>query len=159
MICIDHTRTSVRVEPTQAWFPRGSKPSVELSGQRDWTGVLGAVSEDGEEFYCQSDEYITSEHARQFILALSKEFDEDLIVVLDGAPYFRASKVTELENREGLDLVQLPPYSPDMNPVEECWRQLKASLKNRFFEDLDELKRAIQRGLDDIVIPNTSNYL
>jgi hypothetical protein len=39
-----------------------------LSGQRDWTGVLGAVSEDGEEFYCQSDEYITAEHARKFIL-------------------------------------------------------------------------------------------
>jgi len=121
--------------------------------------VLGAVSEDGEEFYCQSDEYITAEHARKFILALSNEFDEDLIVVLDGAPYFRASKVTELEERDDLDFVRLPPYSPDMNPVEECWRQLKTSLKNRFFGDLDELKRAIQLGLDEIATPDTSNYL
>ena len=121
-----------------------------MSGQRDWTGILGAVSEDGEEFYCQSDEYITAEHAREFILALSNEFDEDLIVVLDGAPYFRASKVTELEERDGLEFVRLPPYSPDMNPVEECWRQLKASLKNRFYEDLSELKAAIRRGLNDI---------
>jgi transposase len=130
-----------------------------LSGQRDWTGVLGAVSEDGEEFYCQSDEYITGEHARKFILALSNEFDEDLIVVLDGAPYFRSSTVTELEDRDDLDFVRLPPYSPDMNPVEECWRQLKATLKNRFFEDLPDLKQAIQRGLDDISTPDTSNYL
>jgi transposase len=130
-----------------------------LSGQRDWTGVLGALSEDGEEFYCQSDEYITAEHARKFILALSNEFDEDLLVVLDGAPYFRARKVTELEDRDDLNFVRLPPYSPDMNPVEECWRQLKASLKNQFFEDLPELKRAIQRGLNDISTPNTSNYL
>lgn len=121
--------------------------------------MLGAVSEEGEEFYCQSDEYITAEHARKFILALSNEFDEDLIVVLDGAPYFRSSKVTDLADRDDIEFVQLPPYSPDMNPVEECWRQLKASLKNRFFEDLDELKRAIQRGLDDIATPDTSNYL
>jgi transposase len=46
-----------------------------------------------------------------------------------------------------------------MNPVEECWRQLKASLKNRFFEDLPELKQAIQRGLEEISTPDTSNYL
>jgi transposase len=46
-----------------------------------------------------------------------------------------------------------------MNPVEECWRQLKASLKNRFYEDLPELKTAIRRGLNGICTPDTSNYL
>lgn len=68
--------------------------------------MLGAVSEDGAEFDGQSDEYITAEHARKFILALSKEFDEDLLVVLDGAPYFRASKVTDLADRDGLDFIR-----------------------------------------------------
>lgn len=121
--------------------------------------MFGAVSEDGEEFYCQLDEYITGEHARKFILALSNEFDDYLIIVLDGTPYFRSSSVTELADRDDLEFVQLPPYSPDMNPVEECWRQLKKTLKNRFFEDLDELKRAIQRGLNEISTPNTSDFL
>ena len=92
-------------------------------------------------------------------MGLSNEFDEDLIVVLDGAPYFRSSEVTELEERDELEFGQLPPYSPDLNPVEECWRQLKATLKNWLLEDLPELKQAIQRGLDGISTPKTSNYL
>ncbi len=45
-----------------------------------------------------------------------------------------------------------------MNPVEKCWRQLKAFLKNRYYEGLPDLKQAIQRGLDISTI-NTSNYL
>ena len=93
---------------------------MELSGLPDWTGLLGAVSEDGKEFYRQCDGYITGEYARKFILALSKEFDGDLIIVLDGAPYFQSSKVTNLAERDGIDFVRLPPYSPDLNPIGEC---------------------------------------
>ena len=56
LVCIDSTRMSVRVEPTKAWFPRNSKPAVELSDQRKWTGVLGAINEDGRTFFCPCDE-------------------------------------------------------------------------------------------------------
>lgn len=131
----------------------------ELSGQREWTGVLGAISEDGEEFYCQSDEYNTGEHAREFIGVLSNEFDDDLLIVLDGAPYFQASNVTDLPEREGIDFIRLPPYSPHLDSVEECWRQLKGRLRNRFFESLEEWKNAIRDTLATIFIPYTSNYL
>lgn len=79
---IDNTRTLIRVEPTQVWFDRGAKQSLDLSSQSDWTGVFGAVSEDGEESQCQPDEYITGNQAGIFIQALIKEFDDDLIVVL-----------------------------------------------------------------------------
>ena len=48
VVCIDQTKKSVQVEPRAAWFPRGSEPAVELSGYRDWTCLLGAVTDDGE---------------------------------------------------------------------------------------------------------------
>jgi hypothetical protein len=41
-----------------------------LSGQRDWTCVLGAITEDGDRFVSRFDEYVTAEHAKHFILAL-----------------------------------------------------------------------------------------
>lgn len=58
--------------------------------------MLGAGSADGEELSCQSDEYIAGEH-EGVTLVMSNKFADYLIVVLDGAPYFRASKVTRLE--------------------------------------------------------------
>ncbi len=81
-----------------------------------------------------------------------------MIVVLDGTPYFRASSVTDLTARNDLALVRLPAYSPELNPVEECWRELKDALSNRFFDSLDELNAAIDDALSKISVPNMSNY-
>ncbi|MFC6716702.1 IS630 family transposase [Halovalidus salilacus] len=158
VVCIDQTKKSVQVEPRAAWFPRGTRPSVELSGQRDWTCLLGAITEDGDRFFARFEEYVTAEHAKHFILALCQEFKDGLLIVLDGAPYFQASAVTDLAARDDLAFVTLPAYSPELNPVEECWRQLQAALSNRFFESLDDLTTAIDTALDQLSIPKVSNY-
>ena len=92
--------------------------------------MLGAITGNGDRFFSRFEEYVTAEHAKYFILALCEEFQGDLIVVLDSAPYFRASAVTDLAARDDLVLVRFPAYSPDLNPVEECWRQLKDALGN-----------------------------
>jgi transposase len=148
----------VQVEPRAAWFPRGTRPTVELSGQREWTCLLGAITEDGDRFFARFEEYVTADHVKHFILALCEEFQGYLLVVLDGASYFRASVVTALAARDDLTFVRLPAYSPELNPVEECWRQLKAALGNRFFDSLDELNTAIDTPLKQISIPTVSNY-
>ncbi|SEP30137.1 Transposase [Halogranum amylolyticum] len=158
IVCIDQTKKSVQAEPRAAWFPRGTRPSVELSGQRDWMCLLGAITENGDRFFSRFEEYVTADHAKHFILALYEEFQEDMIAVLDGAPYFRASSVTDLAARDDFALVRLPAYLPELNPVEECWRQLKDALSNRFFVSLKELNTAIDTALDRLSIPNVSNY-
>ena len=43
---------------------------MKLSGQRHWTCVLGASTENEATFFSQTEEYITAQHAKQFILAL-----------------------------------------------------------------------------------------
>jgi hypothetical protein len=96
VVCLDQTKQSVRVEPRAAWFLEGTRPSVALSGQRDWTCMLGAITEDGDRFFSRFDECVTAEHAKHVILALCEEYHENVIAVLDGAPYFRASDVTDL---------------------------------------------------------------
>lgn len=56
--------------------------------------LLGAITEEGDRFFSRFQEYVTADHAKQFILELCNDFEDDLIVVLDGAPYFQASVVT-----------------------------------------------------------------
>jgi len=158
VVCIDQTKKPVRVDPRAAWFPEGTRPSVALSVHRDWTCLLGAITEDGDRFFSRFEAYVTAEHAKHFILALCVEFQDDLVVVLDGAPYVRASAVTDLAARDDLEFVQLPAYSPELNPVEECWRQLKGELSNRFFGSLDELTTAIDKALEQLSIPDVRNY-
>ncbi|WP_256029155.1 transposase [Natronomonas aquatica] len=120
--------------------------------------VVAVQPKTDDRFFSRFTEYVTADHAKHFILALCNEFEEDLIVVLDGAPYFRASAVTDLAAYDDLAFVTLPSYSPELNPVEECWRQLQVALSNRFFDSLDELTTAIDTALDQLSIPKVSNY-
>jgi transposase len=54
--------------------------------------------------------------------------------------------------------VTLPAYSPELNPVEECLRQLQQGLSNRFFDSLTKLTTAIDTALDQLSVPKVSNY-
>ncbi len=119
---------------------------------------MGAITVLGERFFSRFEEYVTAEHAKYFILAFCNEFEDNLIIVLDGAPYFRASAVTDLAARDDLTLVRLPAYLPELNPVEECWRQLQSALSNQFFDSLSELTTAIDTALDRLSIPVVSNH-
>ncbi len=119
---------------------------------------MGAITEDGDRYFSRFEEYVTADHARHFILALCKESEDDLLIVLDGAPYFQASAVTDLAARDDLAFVTLPTYSPELNPVEECWRQLQAALSNRFFGLPDDLTATIDTALDQPSIPEVGNY-
>lgn len=129
-----------------------------MSVLRDWTCLLDGVTEDSESFFGRFPEYVGTGHAKHFILALYHEFEDGLIVVLDGAPYFRASTVVDLATRDGLAFVRLPAYRPYLNPVEECWRQLESALGNRYFESMNELTASIDTTLDQRRIPEMSHY-
>jgi transposase len=74
-------------------------------------------------------------------------FEEDLIVVLNDAPYFQASAVTNLAAREDLNFVTLPSYSPELNPINQCWRQRQPALSTIFSTHLTNLRRRSARLL------------
>jgi transposase len=84
-------------------------------------------------------------------LVVWKEFENDLIIVLDEAPFFQVSAVMDLAICDNLAFVTLTSYSPEMHPVEECWRQLQAALSNRFSDSLDDLTAATDTSLDQIL--------
>jgi transposase len=54
-----------------------------------------------------------------------------------------------LEVPENIDIFLLPPYSPELNPVERFWRYLKQNvLHNKLFESLEEIEESLQTFLD-----------
>ena len=120
VICIDQTKKSVQVEPRAARFPRGTHSSDKLSDQRDWTSLLVVITEDGGRFHSRFTEYVTADHTKNLILESYKEFEYDLVIVLDRVPYLQTSTVTDLAARDDLVFVTLPAYSPELDPVEEC---------------------------------------
>jgi putative transposase len=69
--------------------------------------------------------------------------DVDLVIILDNFPSHHAIKTLEYAEENRITLVFLPPYSPDLNPIEYIWKSIKRIISRTFIRDLDHLKQII----------------
>lgn len=121
--------------------------------------LRGDVSDDREFFATEVVDRFISDVTIRFLRALQDEFGENIHVLLDNASYFTSQKVREFVEDSAIEVTYFPRGSPDLNPVEECWRQLKRALGNRFFGSIDELRPAMTVALDQINPPQITDYL
>jgi len=78
---------------------------------------------------------------------------------LDTGSYFTANKVREFVEGTERELLYLPTGMAKLDPTEECWRQLRTALGNRYFGSLDELRAGIRSALETINPPEIYQYL
>lgn len=78
----------------------------------------------------------------EFLDQLSKELGQThAIIVMDRAAWHKSKTLKIPEN---IKIIYLPPYSPELNPVEKLWQHMKAhTIKNRIYEDIKSLENAI----------------
>ena len=82
----------------------------------------------------------------------------DDIVVMDNLPAHRSAAVREAIHRAGAELRFLPPYSPDLNPIEMAFSKFKADLKRRAARTVTELWDAIGHATDIFTPAECQNY-
>lgn len=77
-----------------------------------------------------------------FLSELSKEYPSDRIVlIMDGAGWHKSKALIVPNN---IEIFYLPPYSPELNPVERLWLYIKSNtLSNKIYENLADLEEAI----------------
>ena len=80
------------------------------------------------------------------------------IVVMDNLPAHRSAAVRDAIQGAGAELRFLPPYSPDLNPIEMAFSKLKAYLKRRAARTVNELCDAIGEASDNFTPTECQNY-
>ena len=53
-----------------------------------------------------------------------------MVIIMDNAPWHKGNDIKELIENTGAKLIKLPPYSPDLNPIEHAWANLKHYVKS-----------------------------
>ena len=81
------------------------------------------------------------------------------IVVMDNLPAHKVTGVREAIEARGAELLYLPPYSPDLNPIEQAFAKLKALLRKAAERTVDGLWATIGRLLDRFSPAECANYL
>ena len=54
--------------------------------------------------------------------------EPNMVVIMDNASFHKSGKIRDLIESVGAELLYLPKYSPDLNPIEKCWRPLKIQI-------------------------------
>ena len=76
------------------------------------------------------------------------------IVVMDNLGAHKVAGVAELIRQTGASLLYLPPYSPDFNPIEKCWAQIKQRLRALKARSLPALQDALADALSTLTPEN-----
>ena len=79
------------------------------------------------------------------------------VVIMDNLSSHKRHRTRELIEAAGADLVFLPPYSPDLNPIEMVFSKIKQTLRTLAFRTRDALWRSMQSVLDTITPADASN--
>jgi transposase len=80
------------------------------------------------------------------------------VVVMDNLPAHKVDGVRSLIEAVGAELLYLPPYSPDFNPIEQAWSKIKQQLRSAKARTLETLEAAITQALAQITIQNASAW-
>ena len=81
------------------------------------------------------------------------------VVVMDNLSPHKCPEVKRLVEASGATLLLLPPYSPDLNPIELAISKVKATLRKLARRDVDALFKAIGQALAQITPDDARNYI
>jgi transposase len=142
----DEARFGRMSDPRACWAPAPLRPVVGLALVREFRYEYAAVSPWSGDLDYMTSEKMNTENMSKFLKQVSQKHDRDfMVMVLDGAP---SHKGKQLEVPENLALVFLPPYSPELNPVEQLWNLLRRDyFANRVFDSLNAATLQTERGL------------
>lgn len=124
--CADESRFGILPCTRRRITGFGIKPVVQIDSQYDWFYLYGAVEpKTGDAFFLQLPR-LTGDCFQLFINQLSEAYSESLsIVLLDNGRFHRAKSLVIPEN---IIFIFLPPYSPELNPRQRLWQDIKDGL-------------------------------
>ena len=151
-VFVDECSTNISLSPIYARAPKGERAfgkaprnwgknvslvcAIDASGVKPSMSVEGAV--DGKAFEAYVERF------------LAPMLERGRIVVMDNLSVHKSRRVERLVEEAWCELLFLPPYSPDMNPIEEAFSKLKAVLRKAGARTREALVEATGRALDTI---------
>ena len=143
-------------DPRRCWAPRGLRPEVGMQIVREYTYAFGAVSPQDGTLDTLVLPVVTAEAMSIFLAEVARRHPEEFILmVLDGAGWHRANSLAIPEN---MRLEALPPYSPQLNPMEHIWDEVREKwFANEVFGSLDGVEDRLVEAL--VALENDPNLV
>ncbi|MDF5662799.1 IS630 family transposase, partial [Vibrio parahaemolyticus] len=157
------------VHPTQStklsygWIRKGQDKVIETTGSRTRLNIIGALPlQNIGATVTDTYDTINSESIVRFFWKLKKEhypLEQKVHLVLDGAAYHQSELVKNAAKVLNIELHYLPPYSPNLNPIERLWKVINEYVRNNiYFSSKAEFTTAINEFFN-VTLPKVAGSL
>ena len=142
---------------TKGWFVIGSRPTKKiLNNPHQKLCVFGAMFK--ENMIIKLSKKINGQKFLEFIKRLYKK-NNKLCIIVDNARWHLTKKVLNFVNSVRIKLVRLLAYSPELNPIEQYWQNVKKWLGTRIWFSLKELEKELRLAFrKKNLIPKSNCY-
>lgn len=138
----------------RSWFLKGCQRLIPTYGQHRGAKLLGTLNyETGEIFVFEEEHYDVKVFLEFLKLTLESYPTGKIVMVLDNARIHHAKLIQPFleEDCDRLELVLLPPYSPELNLIEGLWKWMKENIINNvFYAKVQEIKINVRKFIQDI---------
>ena len=119
----------------KSWFVKGQQRVIQTYGKHESVKLLGILNYETGEVYVEDHSSYNAEVFLSFLRNVLKKYSTgEIVMILDNAKIHHAKLLTEfLQANPRLHLEFLPPYSPNLNIIEELWKWLKNTVINNVF--------------------------
>jgi transposase len=161
LVFIDETGAATNMARRHGRCRRGQRLVAAVPhGHWKTTTFLGALRQDGITAPCVFDGPVNGEAFRAYVQqVLVPTLKPGDVVIMDNLGSHKVAGIRDAIEAAGAGLLYLPPYSPDLNPIEQAFAKLKAFLRKAAARTLDTLVAAIAEALDAFTAAECKNYL
>lgn len=133
---------------TAGWIYSGERKGIATTACQRRLNIIGAINLNGHKLITQqvTDKTIDHTHIETFLKILRSYHTDNCVIHLiwDGAGYHKHADVLVLAELLNIKLHRLPPYSPNLNPIERLWKLMHEQVRyNRYYEKFSEFTRAV----------------
>ena len=146
----DETGIEGDPKPRRRWAEKGVQTRVPYTGDHLRENVIGAVCPASGELFCHVVPWVDSEWFGLFLKGLADltrvrhQAGKRIVLILDNASWHKVKSLP----KEHIEILYLPPYSPDFNPIEHVWLVLKTWwFNNHHCDTHEELAARVDQGL------------
>jgi len=160
LVFVDEMGTNTSLTPLYAWSRRGER--AHCSAPRNWGAnvtLLSSMTLSGMG-PCLAVEGPTTKAVFETYLewVLAPSLRPGQVVVMDNLSSHKGPRVRKIVEARGCELIYLPAYSPDLNPIEQAFAKLKALLRRAGARTREALLEAMGRALDDVTADDTRGF-
>ncbi|MGQ4915347.1 MAG: IS630 family transposase [Candidatus Asgardarchaeia archaeon] len=142
----DETKVKLTTRMAKVIAKRGQAVIMRVNVDHRRVFVLGAINVRSREVTILLSDRANSKSVMKLLYKLKAQVGRGrLYVVWDNNGSHISKRVKYLAKKKGIHLVQLPPYMPELNPMEAVWKQLKQYVANKLFFEIEALKWEVMK--------------